>query len=414
VHVVSVAFGVNTTLGEVQLLRIAGRLPVAGFLDCATRQRPLYDFKMIFKTLEVIRRYRPAILHAHGYEAMLAAWACRVLTGVPVVYSAHNTMADELPTYNFIRPRRLAVLLAKVLDRCVPRLADRVVPHSGNLEEFLRQRNLLDRTEPVIKFGINLEDVPQGNSARVREEYGLGSDPVVLYAGVLNPFQRLDLLLEAMARLVQTVRNARLLVVRTLPGEKFVADLCEQIEKLGLKGHVVITRPQVLRSVQEILSACDVAVSPRTQEPGFPIKMLNAMAAGKACVMYASSSRDLRHKKDAYLVAPDTAEALADGLLEVLTNTGLREQLACQGHAYVRANHDRRLIAARLSDVYLRTVLGPVTSEATLSSPLPSRAEELPMPDDDLASEPLALATLPATGGNGAVPDAQPVAQPSD
>jgi glycosyltransferase involved in cell wall biosynthesis len=344
---------------------------------------------------------------------MLAAWVCRVVTGVPVVYSAHNTMADELPTYNFIRPRWLAPLLAEALDRSVPRLAERIVPHSGNLEEFLRQRRLLDRTEPIIKFGINLDEVPRGDGARVRQEYGLRSDPVVLYAGVLNPFQRLDLLLEAMAILVKKLRNARLLVVRTLPGEKFLADLCEQVERLGLKGHVVITRPQPLRSVQEILAACDVAVSPRTQEPGFPIKMLNAMAASKACVMYASSSRDLRHKKDAYLVAPDTAEALAEGLYDVLTDTELRERLARDGHAYVRANHDRRLIAARLSDVYLRTVLGPQTSESAVGSGAHSSAPEFPA-HRETAGESLEVQTSAAGNGHGELAEVQSVTQPTD
>ena len=60
---------------------------------------------MIFKTLEVIRRHRPDICTPHGYEAALVAGICRLFTGLPVVYSGHNTMADELESYRFIRPR---------------------------------------------------------------------------------------------------------------------------------------------------------------------------------------------------------------------------------------------------------------------------------------------------------------------
>ena len=410
VHVVTYHFGDDTPVQDVQIHRISSRAQEKTIVVGPTKRRPLYDLKMIFKTLEVIRDYRPAVLHAHGYEAMLAAWVCRVLTGVPVVYSAHNTMADELPTYNFIRPRALAVLLAEVLDRFVPRLADRIVPHSGNLQEFLRRRNLLARTEPVIKFGINLDDIPEGDGARVRQRYELGDDPVVLYAGVMNPFQRLDLLLQAMAVLVQKLPTAKLFVVRTLPGEEFVADFCRQAEKLGLRGHIVITQPQPLRAVQELLSACDVAVAPRTQEPGFPIKVLNAMAASKACVMYASSSRDLRHKQDAYLVAPDTAEALAEGLLEVLSDRELRERLARNGRAYVEANHDRRLIAARLSEVYLRMVLG---GEAPQSVRPPRQPSVAPAPHHRQHFDTLEPSARSTAGGNGQVSEEEPVTAPS-
>jgi len=411
VHVVTYHFGDQTPLKDVQLHRISSRAQETTIVVGPTKRRPLYDLKMIFKTLEVIRDYRPAVLHAHGYEAMLAAWVCRVLTGVPVVYSAHNTMADELPTYNFIRPRWLAVMLAEVLDRVVPRLADRIVPHSGNLQEFLRERNLLERTEPVIKFGINLDEIPKGDRARVRQRYELGDDPVVLYAGVMNPFQRLDLLLDAMAVLVQKLPTAKLFVVRTLPGEEFVADFCRQAEKLGLRGHIVITQPQPLRAVQELLSACDLAVAPRTREPGFPIKVLNAMAASKACVMYASSSRDLRHKQDAYLVAPDTAEALAEGMLEVLTDRELRERLARNGRAYVEANHDRRLIAARLSEVYLRMVLGGEAPKSVRPARVPSFA---PAPHHRERFDTFEPSGLSAVDGNREVTAEESVTAPNE
>src|SRR5262249_28406337 len=119
-----------------------------------TSRRPLYDLQMVFKTLQVVRRHRPHVLHAHGYEAALAAWLCRAVTGVPVVYSGHNTMADELPTYGFIRPRWLATALARLLDVLVPRLGDRCLPHSTNIERFFHGLGLRARTEPVVNFGI--------------------------------------------------------------------------------------------------------------------------------------------------------------------------------------------------------------------------------------------------------------------
>src|SRR5260221_8579546 len=129
---------------------------------------------MVFRTLQVIKEHRPHVLHAHGYEAALAAWLCRLATGVPVLYSGHNTMADELPSYRFIRPNWLAKGLARLLDVFVPRSADRCLPHSTNIEKFFHGMGLKGRTEPVVNFGIDVDWVAGGDGAAVRQQYRLG------------------------------------------------------------------------------------------------------------------------------------------------------------------------------------------------------------------------------------------------
>src|SRR6185369_1604071 len=95
---------------------------------------------------------------------------------------------------------------------------------------------------------------------------------------------------------------------------------------------------------------------PRPGAPGFPIKLLNYMAARKPCLLYASSASRLTHRGNAFLVEPDTSEALAEAIVELLKDDRLRETLAEGGHQFVRAHHDRRLTAMRLVGTYLRTV----------------------------------------------------------
>ena len=51
----------------------------------------------------ILRKIRPDIIHVHNYEAPMVAVLGKVLSrdlrGVPIVYSAHNTMGEELSTY---------------------------------------------------------------------------------------------------------------------------------------------------------------------------------------------------------------------------------------------------------------------------------------------------------------------------
>ena len=353
VDVVTYSFGENIPLHGLRLHRIARLTRENDVIVGPTVRRPLYDLQMVFKTLEVVQRRRSHVLHAHGYEAALIGAACRAVMRVPMVYSAHNTMADELPTYGFIRPRWLATAVAYALDRVVPRLADRCVPHSTNVERFLHRLGLRDRTHDVVNFGIDIDRMADGNGEQVRERYGLGVSPVVVYAGVLDRFQRLDLLIQAMGLVTVMHPSAKLLLVVTIPQPAHLARLRAHAAQLGIADRLVITEPQPLHAVRDFVHAADVAVVPRPAAPGYPIKLLNYMAAGRACVLYASSaSAAIVHRETAMLACADTAASLADAITVVLDDPKLRTALGRNAYHFARAHHDRRTIARRMVACY--------------------------------------------------------------
>jgi glycosyltransferase involved in cell wall biosynthesis len=370
VHIVTYHFGEKIPVQGPYLHRITPLTRDQTVVVGPTKQRPLYDLQMVFKGLEVIRRHRPHLIHAHGYEAALAGWLCRLATGLPLVYSGHNTMSDELPSYHFL-PRPVAVALGRILDAFVPRLGNRCIPHSEGINRFLQSMGLQGRTEPIVNFGINLEHMTQGDGTLVRERYGLGKDPVVVYSGVLDEFQRMDLLLEAIAYLAARESKAKLLIVVTIPQAQHLARIRAQAEQLGIADRVVLTDPQPLDAVRDCLMAGDVAVVPRPHAPGFPIKLLNYLATKRPCVMFASSASGLINREHALLVSPDTSEALGEALLEVLRDQVLRERLSRKGHQFVLARHDRRQVARQLCLAYYRTL------EATKR--LPRSMERLPV-----------------------------------
>jgi 1,2-diacylglycerol 3-alpha-glucosyltransferase len=380
VHVVTYHFGENIGLKGVRLHRIPRWTNESTVVVGPTSRRPLYDALMVSTGLGVIRRCRPDVLHAHGYEAALAAALCRIATGVPVVYSGHNTMIDELPTYGFIRPRWLANLLARGLDDWVPRLGDRCIPHSANVERFLWGKGLADRCEPVVNFGIDVEAMSHGNGPSIRLRHGWGGRPIALYAGVLDEFQRLDLLIAAMKQVVSLRPDALFVVVSTIPHAGHLARLREQAADAGIADRLFITEPQPLSAVPDYLAACDVAVVPRPQAPGFPTKLLNYMAASRACVLFASSaSTGLVHGDNVYLAERDDSGALAGGIVAVLSDASLRERLSRNGHQFVRSHHGRLGTAEKLCQAYRHTVAvkrsywRPVTNGKSANGPTSQR-----------------------------------------
>lgn len=354
VHVVSYHMGDNLPLHGVQHHRIADWTGERRVVVGPTRRRPLYDFQMIFTAMHVMRKYKLDLMHAHGYEAAMVAGCVRPFVRRPVLYSAHNSMGDELASYDFFRSRKLADMLAWVLDNTVPRIGNRCLPHSTNLQEFLLAKGLASRSEPVLNFGIDVESLPVVDRARLRTQLGLGDDPIILYSGVIDKFQRLDLLLEAMVHVLRVEPRAKLLIFSTIQHPKHERALLDEAARLGVDRSVILRVPSDMEKGRKLISLCDIAVVPRPSAPGFPIKLLNYMAASRPCVMFASSASRVNHGEHVWLAAKDTSESLGGAIVQLLKNRELRHRIADGGHRFVCEHHDRRVVSGHLVEAYTK------------------------------------------------------------
>jgi glycosyltransferase involved in cell wall biosynthesis len=381
VHVVTYHIGEELPLKGVALHRIPDWTGEDRVVVGPTWRRPLYDFQMIFTTIRTVLRHKLDLIHAHGYEAALVAACCRPVVRRPVLYSAHNQMGDELASYDFFRWKKFAKGIAWLLDRTVPRIGNRCIPHSANLREFLAARGLAERCEAVLNFGIDVERMPTCDRDQLRHRLGVENDPIVLYSGVIDQFQRLDLLLGAMAHVLQRVPRAKLLLLATIPNAKHEQAIWEEAERLGVAKSIILKSPSAMDKGQRLLSICDVAVVPRPCAPGFPIKLLNYMAARRPCVMFASSASGLAHGDHIWLVGEDTSDALGKGIVRLLMDARLRSRIAAGGNRFVRERHDRRNVAEQLCQAYVR-LLKETRRWNEIASRPPARFErETPAPD---------------------------------
>jgi glycosyltransferase involved in cell wall biosynthesis len=354
VHVVTYHIGEKLPLRGARLHRIPDWTGERQVIVGPTKLRPLYDLQMVLKAIRVIRRFKLDLIHAHGYESALVAACCRPIVRRPVLYSAHNRMGDELASYDFFRSKKLANGLAWVLDRTVPRIGDRCVPHSVNLQQFLLARGLAGRSEPVLNFGVDVDRQQHCNREDLRKHCGLGDEPIVLYSGVIDQFQRVDLLLGAMVHVLQRIPRAKLLLLSTIPNAKYEHDLRAEAARLGISSHVILKVPTDMERGLRLLPICDVAVVPRPCTPGFPIKLLNYMIAERPCVVFASSTSALTHGENVWMAGEDTSESLGLAIARVLKDHQLRARIAKGGHRFVREHHDRRRVAANLCSSYVR------------------------------------------------------------
>ena len=305
--------------------------------------KPLLDVGLAAVLTRLARK--ADLIHAHNYEAPLAAYIARAATGVPVVYNNHNTMAEELHRY-FERPlaRSFATRAGAALDRQIPRRADAAVAISPAAVPVLH--GLGCRRVHAIPPGVDLRDFHGARGAKARAELELGERIWVVYAGNPDPYQDLEHFVDAM---LQVPELGLLMVSASDLGqwEARAAALPKERKRFVIR--------KSWDAVRDIISAADLAALPRTVCSGYPIKLLNYLGLGKPTVCAQGSFQAL----PGVVAVPDAdPKAFAAALLALARDTQRRRALSVQAAQGVAQNCTWDARAQELEQLYAELLSG--------------------------------------------------------
>jgi len=311
-----------------RVLRVARVLSPGSDRAGPKPRKPLADAALLRLVVAATRRERFDVLLAHNAEAALVALAARRATQVPVVYVAHTLLEEELPSY---APRAFAAWLRRAgrrLDVALARRADAVLALAAAGAARLADARLLR----VIPPGLEAAGAPAPDAiARACARFGLTYGGFALYAGNLDPYQDLDLLDAAAARLPDLP-----VVVAT------------HSDAASRWPHLRIARVADTEESRALLYGAAVAVAPRGCAGGFPIKLLNYMEAGRAIVARAGQVDSLRDGENARLLPRDaTAAQLAAALDALLRDPARAAELGAAAHETLRREHAWPELAAQ-------------------------------------------------------------------
>ena len=311
-------------------------------------QKLVLDLLLAWTLLGVVRRQGIEVIHAHNVEAPLVAFLVRWLTGVPVVYHAHNALADELPCY-FRRavPRRIARWAGAVFDRVLARGADAVIALSDRLGAYLAVRGASGRVSVVPPAAPR-------PAAHTEARTGRGGGPLVMYGGNLDPYQDLDCLLEAFLRLRAAEPQARLVLVTHRGAHPRTA---RRAERFARQPGVSVEELPSFAAALRRLEQADILVCPRGSWSGFPIKVLNYMALGRAIVHARASAHAIEDGETGLIVDDAEAGALARAMLRLARDPVLAAQLGRQARAVARERFALSRVLNNVVEVYQQVVV---------------------------------------------------------
>ena len=151
---------------------------------------------------------------------------------------------------------------------------------------------------------------------------------IVLYTGTFEPYQGIDLLIDAASEVVRERPDVMFLLVGGKPSQ--VDHYRGRVSELGLASSVHFTGARPPEEMPELLRMADVLVSPRISGTNTPLKLYAYLESGKPIVATSLATHtQVLDGAVACLVEPE-AKAMASGILRVLTDPSLAWRLGTQ------------------------------------------------------------------------------------
>lgn len=284
------------------------------------------------RLISILRHQTPDLLHIHNsyFHASPYLPAVARLAGIRRVIVTEQSNHPVCPSSfgvarKWLMSRMVDMTIAvsnAVRDTLInkyhfPTLTVRVIRNAVDVNTIANRVTQVDLVAMRESFGFSPEEVIVGTVANLRHEKGV------------------NYLVDSIPLILQVLPNVRLIVL----GE---GDQRTEIETI-IQNHGLVDRV-ILKGwcadVVPVLAIMDVFVLPSVIE-GFPLTILEAMAAGRPIVATAvgGTPEAITDHQTGILVPPADVPALAKAIIEVLTHRDLAEKIRRNSQAEAVSKH---------------------------------------------------------------------------
>lgn len=348
--------GADVNIPSVRIFRIP-RFGVLGTIKTGPSLLKLFlDGLMILWTLGLLLRYRYDFVHAHE-EAVFFARFLKPIFGFKLVYDMHSSLPEQLSNFKFTKSRIL-ISTFRWLEDASLRVSDAVITICPALADYVNSRMADPRKHLLIENSlfdpVNLVTAvkqPSASPEPTAHTCSLAADipkgaQLVVYAGTLEPYQGIDILLDAFTKVSGARPDAFLLIVGGT--EQQVNQHRETAVKIGVTDRCLFTGavpPEVARHCNQLAA---VLVSPRLTGMNTPLKIYEQIASGIPLVATnIHAHTQVLDSNTAFLVEP-SADNLARGILEALSSDGKHRRKAENAKKLYEQKYSRSVYVGKM------------------------------------------------------------------
>jgi len=265
------------------------------------------------------------LVHTHEEAGFWGTLFSKIF-GVPHIYDMHSSLPQQLSNFQFSKSRFLVAIFNK-LENWVLSNADSIITICPDLYNHVLSIEP-DKGSFLIENVVDYELIFGENdlSEEIKKKHGLQGKKVALYAGTLEPYQGIDLLIKS-ADLV--LRNQKDILFLVVGGHK---DQVEQYRNMakeaGVEKSFIFTGQVPPHHVKSYMRCAQILLSPRTRGTNTPLKIYSYMKSGIPIV----ATRLLTHTQvmddRVAILREPVPEDFAQGIIEITTNLSKGREIA--------------------------------------------------------------------------------------
>lgn len=302
------------------------------------------------KLIEIIKEYKPDIVHTHASKAgtlgRLAAKKC----GVPVVI--HTFHGHVFHSYF----GKLKTTFYKTIERRLAKKSTGIIAISSEQKRELTEEHGICHPSKVkvINLGFDLDRFHQSIKQRdnLRSKFEISEDEIAIgIVGRLAPIKNHQLFLSAIENVLQkTTKKVKVFIVGD--GELF-GSIKERSDEINLKFPGSIEMTSWIHNIEEFNPAMDIICLSSDNE-GTPVSLIEAQATNVPVISTdVGGVKDILIEGETGLIVPkNNLEKYTSSLLELVENEKKRQNMSQNGWNHVKEKFHYRTLAKNMENYY--------------------------------------------------------------
>ena len=321
----------------------------------SSRHKFYLDAMLALKSLQIMLKVKPDIIHAHLHEGALIGAVLSKLWGVPLVFDFQGSMTSEMLDHHFMEPDSAFYSFLRWLEERIDQFPDAVITSSHNAAhllqtEFGRTRGSVYTTPDCVDPKVFRPDaVTPEERIALRAQYGIPADAqVVLYLGILQDYQGIPHLIRAAKQVTEQRPNTYFLIMG-FPNQARYAALAESV---GVSDRVLLPGQVPYEETPKRLALGDIAAAPKLSATEGAAKLLYYMSTGLPVVAFDTPVSQEYLGELGLCAEPGSVEGLAQSILSLLADPEKARQRGQMLRERVIENYTWARGGERITDVY--------------------------------------------------------------
>ena len=308
-----------------------------------------------------IREWKPDVVHAHSpmLVGLPALYAAR-RAGLPLVYEVRDLWENASVDRGKFKENSLPYRAAAGAETVLFKRAEGTVTICESLRNAISPRVRDQGALHVVANGVDSDKfTPREAPASAWKRWGLEGKRVIGYVGTFQPYEGLELLIEAIGEIQKKVPEARL-VITGAGGQEEQLKAFTQERSLG---HLVTFTGRVPHSeVFDIYAMASLMVYPRirtrTTELTTPLKPLEAMSMERPVVVsdVPAMGELVRHGETGLVFRAGDSKDLAEKCVSVLNNPTQLLELGRSARAWILKERYWPSLLSRYQSIYEQAI----------------------------------------------------------